>query len=76
MLKVHHNALRPFTQDGHHTRRDILNWGCGLSSPLQRWWLMLVVLLLSMLSERRAHLPIYLCYPKLFHQAPHWEPKV
>ena len=57
MFKVHHNACRPFTQDGHHTLRDIFNWGCGLISPLQRWWLMLVVLLLSMLSERRVHLP-------------------
>ena len=57
MFKVHHNACRPFTQDGHHTRRDIFNWGCGLPSSLERWWLMLVVHLLSMLSERRAYLP-------------------
>ena len=42
--KVHHNACRPFTQDG-HTRRDIFNRGCGWASPLQRWWLLSVVLL-------------------------------
>ena len=55
MFKVHHNACRPFTQKGHHTR-DIFNWECGFTS-LQRWWFMLVIHLLSMLSERRAHLP-------------------
>ena len=70
MFKVHHNACRPFTQDGHHTRRVIFNWGCGLTSPLQRWWYC------HMLLERRAHLLICACYPKLFLQAPHWVPKV
>ena len=65
MFKVHHNTCRPFTQDGHHTRRDIFNWACGLTSPLHRWWLILVVLLLSMLSQRWAHLPVYPCYPSI-----------
>ena len=30
IFKVHHNACRPFTQDGHHTTGDIFNWGYGV----------------------------------------------
>ena len=67
MFIVHNNACRPFTR--WFPDRVFFKWGCGLAYPLQRWWLMLVVMILSYVRKKgsSANMPLL---PKAFSFSP------